>query len=88
MSVKRETSRAVDSMSRRRLASRCRYRRVELRRLTVAAIDDDVIPCAVNLPLAAAPLTVAASGANGVGKGNVVIEVDAQTVFEGVFQRA
>ena len=61
---------------------------VESRRLRVAAVDHDVIPFAVNFPLAVVPLplTVAASGADGVVKGHVVIEVYEQTVFESVFQ--
>ena len=57
-----------------------------LRRSRVAAVDDDVVPFAVDFPLAMAPLAVAAPGTDGVAERQVVIEVHEQAVFEGVFQ--
>ena len=57
-----------------------------LHRSRVAAVDDDVIPFAVDFPLAMAPLAVAAPGTDGVAERQVVIEVHEPAVFEGVFQ--
>ena len=54
----------------------------------VAAVDDDVIPCAVYFPFTTVPLAVAASGADGVVEGQVVIEVHEQAALESMFQIA
>ena len=59
-----------------------------LGRSAVGAVGDDVIPFAVDFPLTVVPLAVAASRANGVVEGQVVIEIYKQTVLEGMFQSA
>ena len=61
---------------------------VDSRWSRVAAVDDDVIPFAVNFPLSMVPLAVTTSGADGVVEGQVVIEIYEQAVFESVFQSA